>query len=151
MNVRLYFRASSLPKEVGDAAWGEHPTNLKRLTVDGKTFTVYINDGAITKDIEQKGEIPLPAWELVESVSLRDKVSDPAMTENMRSGEYELPDGTTGTVRLRTIAAGNVTIVEADISLQSPTWEGVTALHRDILFGRKPERPYAPEPPAESD
>jgi len=102
---------------------------------------ISISRGELTMHIDRKNQLPPAAWDVVDHVSLRDTVSDVAMVSQMASGEYARDNGATAIVQLARINWEH-TFPVADIEVIAPTWDAAIDLHREILFGCKPDQPY---------
>lgn len=153
MHIRAYFsnlklgNAGALSEAMVQRILGQSVDVLSgapTITVSGTTRTVVVENGEIYKAIQREDQLPTWIWNMVDYVSVRDQVSDPAMVNQMVSGEYERPDGTKATVRIGYEGQGEGAYLCATIEITSPTWMSAMILHRAILFGQLPDMSYAP-------
>lgn len=146
MSIFVFFKIEMiralLANDLAKQKLGE--LTYRTINVGGVNLTLHFDKGGCSAKIERKNQLTPEAWEMVDYVSIRDEVSDPAMIKQMASGEY-YPEGAKATVRLGMVGE-EPSYPTADIEVIGRTWEAAYDLHRAILFGRKPDKPYVQQP-----
>ena len=154
MNCRVYFDQSKLvpmteemQAKLRDSGG---PYQSCKLPIGQESVHVRIYDREVYTEIERRNQLSDLAWSFVGYVSIRDDVSDQDMVKRMRSGEHEPESNARAVVRIEMVQSDYGSYAQALIEVTAPTWEEATTFHRDILYGRQPERPYVPVEPKDT-
>ena len=140
MSIHVFFDPSKLD-EAARVAISDPDRSHLTITIGGRPVLVEARDGEVSTKIERERQLNPEAWAAVGHVSIRDTVTDSKMVAQMASGEYDV-EGGSATVQIWEKAQTGYGMIAADIEIIAPTWAAATTLHRDILFGKLPDRPY---------
>lgn len=153
MRVFVYFSPEALTQvgvtDLESALKSERDSEFIFTDDRGFKTRMTVADGQVfVRNVEDECALSRHTWAMVTHVSLWDDVSDPAMLDRMKSGEHRFQyDDDTCSTRASVLIGMNTAcdnaFLEAQIKITAPTWKSAMNMHRRILFGRRPDDPYA--------
>ena len=141
MTTLVFLNPKALPEQLRKNLAEPIYSGNTIFEIGGRKISLRLVKGRPAAQIERWDELPLEVWrDCLDCVSIHDSISDPDMAKKMVSGEYEV-NGATATV-VRSMSHHDTPYLEAYIVILADNLQAANDLHRAILFGKLPDRPY---------